>query len=386
MFTLEFGPRDLLHDFCGFWVSCQCSSVAWPLAFRLLCMEFRAIDPRSFRTYRLDRIASVWPIRWTKCGHDLLTAILTGRYEPKNNYEFWFERTLSKHLSITNLFFRWRRLRWLLLWCESVSLLWCFDPDKLLFIDEADCMAPYDSFWCRCASFHWLFESNSSIDPVDFRCPEKLRARLPSLSDPDSLRRWRERCRRCLRCCDRPEPRDNSLSLSDVRRLRCRCLPENMNENRSRKKLRGDIPSISFRFIRRMTFDWARSQAMGWHIGALSRRSRSHRAWTRVDTKEALLLRSWPRGASCASRRIGCVAEIRILFDRKTIWYIARGTIRALESGRDTEQQRMSFTRPSKWKFGVKRGIFTLEPVAVWTPIWSLVSSPSASVRCFYYR
>lgn len=135
----------------------------------------------------------------------------------------------------TNLFFLLRRLRWLLLWCESVSLLWCFDPDKLLFIDEADCIPAYDSFWCRCASCHWLFVSSISIDPVDFRCPEKLRVRLPSLSEPDSVRRCRERCRRCLRCCDRPEPRDNSLSLSDVRRLRCRCLSNNFINLRSTK-------------------------------------------------------------------------------------------------------------------------------------------------------
>lgn len=155
---------------------------------------------------------------WPSDG-DLDGALFTKQQEKK----FGCNPATSRQPSNTNLFFRWRRLRWLLLWCESVSLLWCFDPDKLLFIDEADCIAPY-SLWCRCASCHWLFESSISIDPVDFRWPEKLRVRLPSLSEPDSLRRCRERWRRCFRCCDRPEPRDNSLSLSDVRRLRWRCL------------------------------------------------------------------------------------------------------------------------------------------------------------------
>lgn len=84
-FTLEFGPLDLLHDSCAFSASCRCLNVVWLLAFRLLCMEFRAIDLRSFQTYRRDRIVSVWPIRSTKYGHDLPMVIWTVHCERINS-------------------------------------------------------------------------------------------------------------------------------------------------------------------------------------------------------------------------------------------------------------------------------------------------------------
>lgn len=115
-FTLEFGRRDLSHDFCVFSTNCRRSNVAWPLAFRLLYMESRAIDLRSCRTYRLDQIAGVLPIRWTKCEHDLQTVIWTVHYLQikKEKYSNEIGRHPATN-SITNLFFRWRRLRWLLL-------------------------------------------------------------------------------------------------------------------------------------------------------------------------------------------------------------------------------------------------------------------------------
>lgn len=95
-------------------------------------------------------------------------------------------------------------------------------------------LRPEPSLRRRWPSRHCWFGSSNSIEPVDLRCPEKLR-RLPSFSEPDSLRRCRERWRR-FRCelCERPEPRDNSLSLSDVRRFRWRL--NNSNENEKLQK------------------------------------------------------------------------------------------------------------------------------------------------------
>lgn len=103
---------------------------------------------------------------------------------------------------------------------------WCLVAATLLFITDACCtaLALVSSDWRLWTSCHWTFESTSSIEPDDFRWPEKLRARLLlSLSDPDSPRRCLDRWCRCFRCelCDRPEPRDSSLSLSDCRRRRC---------------------------------------------------------------------------------------------------------------------------------------------------------------------
>lgn len=87
----------------------------------------------------------------------------------------------------------------------------------LLLTTSACCTVPILEIACfLCTSSHCLPESTSAGVSL---CLKTLV--LPLRSDPDS--RLRDRWRRCF-LCDRPEPRDISLSLSDIFLLLDLCL------------------------------------------------------------------------------------------------------------------------------------------------------------------
>lgn len=222
----------------------------------------------------------------------------------------------NKTLQQSHLFFLCRRLRWwLLLWlCESVSLFWCFVA-RLLFMTEACCTAlpPVSSACLRCTSCHWWLESTrTSTEPADFRWPEKLRVLLLSLSEPESFRRCFDRCRRCFRC-ELCEPRDNSLSLSDVLRPLCLCLHVDLLMSLCVcVKIILPILFARPRVVWWLTFHRTWTKAMWRNIGTVfSCCGWSNRSRTSGYTEQPFLLWPCPRRTFDATRWIG--RSIRII-------------------------------------------------------------------------
>lgn len=339
LFTLEFGRRDLWHGFYVFSMNCQWLNVPWPLAFQLLCTEFLAIDLRSCRTYRLNRIANVLPIRWTKCEHGLPMVIWTVHYLQNNKKKN--SDVIPRHP-------------------DSHRTRTYFSGDG----DYDGCC--YDVSLCRCCDALIPINCFSSMKPTALR---RIRFgvvvhRAIDCSNPASpsirlifggRKSFVYGCLRCpnrIRCVDAVNGGDGAFDVAIVQShvtihshcpmfdgyddVVCNnfakfCKFEKIKWKKN-GKLHANIPSVGLRLIRGMTLHWTRSQTMGRHIVALLGHGWSYRTRTRVDTEQAFLLRSWPWCTSCTSRRIRSITEIWILFDRQTIWYIARRTIRTFES------------------------------------------------------